>query len=241
MRRLHIALLSIFGTGVLLGGIGTGIAIGEYSGLTYRGEVLLGEENLVTKEFCYDFSPEEENVVLSYCNWGDEKKDSLLVEDESVPEGTVCYVVTYNEEMARPDLIDWKQVRSGDGWEPAEEDDWAGDTADVAEAVEEQEEDSEKTSEAVTDGVDAAEAVEEQEEAGAEVLSPAGGKKQRRALLELRNYWIGNEFDVVMRNKDQILQDLKDKKLGSYEIAVITDVEIRVNPVTMPYIIDETR
>lgn len=211
MRRLHIALLSIFGTGVLLGGIGTGIAIGEYSGLTYRGEVLLGEENLVTKEFCYDFAPEEENVVLSYCHWGDEKKNTLVVEDESVPEDTVCYVVTYNEEMVRPDLNGWKQVRSGDGWKTLEED----------------------------DGTE--EAAGEQEEAGAEVLSPADGKKQRRVMLSLENYWIGDEFDVVMRNKDQILQDLKDKKLGSYEIAVITDVEIRVNPAAMPYIIDETR
>lgn len=238
MRRLHIALLSIFGTGVLLGGIGTGIAIGEYSGLTYRGEVLLGKENLVTEEFCYDFAPEEENVVLSYCHWGDEKKNTLVVEDESVPEDKVCYVVTYNEEMVRPDLNGWKQVRSGDGWKTLEEDDW---TEEAAEVVTDQEQDGEITSEAVTDGTDAAEAAGEQEEAGVEALALAGGKKQRRVVLSLENYWIGDEFDVVMRNKDQILQDLKDKKLGSYEIATITDVEIRVNPAAMPYIIDKTR
>lgn len=238
MRRLHIALLSIFGTGVLLGGIGTGIAIGEYSGLKYRGKVLLGEENLVTEEFCYDFAPEEERVVLSYCHWGDEKKNTLVVADESVPEDTVCYVVTYNEEMVRPDLNGWKQVRSGDGWKTLEEDDW---TEDEAEVVTDQEQDGEITSETVTDGADAAEAAEEQEESDAEALSPAGGNKRRRVVLSLENYWIGNEFDVVMRNKDQIMQDLKEKKLGSYEVVAITDVEIRVNPATMPYITDETR
>ncbi len=35
MRRIHVILLGIFMTGVLLGGIGTGIAFGEYSTMEY--------------------------------------------------------------------------------------------------------------------------------------------------------------------------------------------------------------
>lgn len=217
MRKLHIALLGVFAAGVLLGGIGTGIAIGEYSGLEYRGEVLLGEENLVTKEFYFDFSPEEnESVLLSYCHWGDERKDSLVVEDEAVPAGTVRYIVTYNEDMVRPSLINWKQEMDEDGWNVVEDFDAEEDAALEAEN---------ENDTPVESGSDEA-AVE---------------KKQRRVVLELRNNWIGNEFDVVMSNKDQILRDLKNKKLGSYEVAGITNVEVRVNPDSMPYIDDQTR
>lgn len=218
MRKLHIALLSVFGIGVLLGGIGTGVAIGEYSSLEYKGLVMLGEENLVTKEFYYDFSTEEEeSVLLSYCHWGDGRKDTLLVEDESVPAGTVRYLVTYNEEMVRPELINWKQERNGDDW-------------DIADSYNEEED----TWEAAEDGEDVNAENEGDNDA-------AEAKKKHRVVLELRNNWIGNEFDVMMRNKDQILQDIKHKKIASYEIADITDVEIHVNPASIPYIEDETR
>lgn len=209
MRKLHMVLLGVFGAGVLLGGIGTGIAIGEFSGLEYKGDVMIGEENLITKEFCYNFSaPDGEDVLLSYCYWGDERKDSLLVEDESVPVGEIRYVVTYNEKMVRPRLVSWEQELEDEEWITAE---------DSREAVFEVEE------------------VDELEE------ESASEKKRRRVVLELRNNWYGNEFDAMMRNKDQILEDLKEKKLGSYEIAGITDVEVRVNPESMEYIEDQTR
>lgn len=218
MRKLHIALLSVFGIGVLLGGIGTGVAIGEYSSLEYKGLVTLGEENLVTKEFYYDFSTEEEeSVLLSYCHWGDERKDTLLVEDESVPIGTVRYFVTYNEEMVRPELINWKQELNGDDWEIVDSYNEEEDTWEAAEHGE----DVNAENEGDNDAVEA--------------------KKKHRVVLELRNDWIGNELDVMMRNKDQILQDIKHNKIASYEIADITEVEIHVNPASIPYIEDETR
>ena len=48
MRKIHVILLAVFTTGVLCGGIGTGIAFGEYSSMEYGGAVMLGEEYLVT-------------------------------------------------------------------------------------------------------------------------------------------------------------------------------------------------
>lgn len=209
MRRLHIVLLGVFIAGVLLGGIGTGIALGEYSGLEYRGRMLLGEESLVTREFCYDFSDREgADVLLSYCSWGDERKDSLLVEDESVPAGEVRYVVTYNEELVRPKLISWEQELEDGEWRLAEEN---GEAALEAEG---------------DDGTEK-EAVPEE--------------TPRRVILELRNSWYGDELDVLMKNKDRVLQDLKEKRLASYELARITDVEIRVNPESVEHIEDQTR
>lgn len=239
MRKLHIALLSVFATGVLLGGIGTGIAFGEYSGLEYQGEVMLGEENLVTTEFCYDFSMEDEKqVVLNYCHWGDEAKNTLVVEDASVPAGTICYVVTYNEEMVRPKLVHWEQELEEEGWRIIE--DSADEVERAALEAEALAADFEKAAvEESADAADPAENAADPAENAAEQVTRT--KRKTREILELNSYWWGNEFDVVMKNKDRILEDLKQKKIGTYEVAGVTDVEIRVNPVSMPYIEDNTR
>lgn len=263
MRKLHIILLCVFGMGVLLGGAGTGIAIEEYSSLTYQGEVLLGGENLVTEELDYDFSEGGyESVLLSYCHWGDEKRDSLLVEDESVPAGTVRYVVTYNEALVRPKLIGWEQELVDGDWrlpdsleeENAVREELLAEEAELRKESEEEagadgENGGENESNAGTDGENESNADTDGEnksnaDTGGENGSRGGGAengKRRRLLLDLRNNSIGDGFDVMMRSKDRILADIKKRKIGSYEVADITEVEIRVNPATMPYIDDQTR
>lgn len=138
MRKLHIVLLGTFLTGVLLAGIGTGIAFGEYSGFEYDGKIYLGEENAVTKEIDYTFtSSENEKIRLNNCRWGDWKKDTLIV--------------------------------------------------------------------------------------------------------ELVNNYFRDDFAALMENKNKILEGLKQKKIASYEIVDIMDVEILVNPKSMPYMDDYTR
>lgn len=58
--------------------------------------------------------------------------------------------------------------------------------------------------------------------------------------LELGTNYIGNEFELFLRSKDRILEDMKNKKFNSFETAYITDVKIRVNPEMMDYIEDRT-
>ena len=55
MGKLRGVMTGVFLGGVLLGGIGTGIAMVEYSSLSYGGERLIGEEYLVTKNLDFDF------------------------------------------------------------------------------------------------------------------------------------------------------------------------------------------
>lgn len=213
MRKIHGVLLGMFAGGVLLGGIGTGIAFGEYSGMEYGGTVLIGEENLVTEELDYAFTPEEGvRVHLGYCPWGDARKRTLVVEDLSVPEGIVRYEVTYNSRELKPELITWEMEN--------EEEEEAEPEAGDAESQE-----TESASEAET-------------ESGVKTESEP---EPVVTFVELRSRYQGNEFELMMELKDRVLGDIKKGKLSSYESVGIADVAIRVNPKTVPYLEDETK
>lgn len=101
MRKIQKILIGTFLVGVLLGGIGTGIAVVEYSSISYAGERKLGEERLVTENFDYSFSPDEGKIKVER-QWNWNRHYSAIEEDESVPADTVRYQVTYNEKTVRP-------------------------------------------------------------------------------------------------------------------------------------------
>ena len=105
MGKIRIILASVFLGGVILGGIGAGIAIVEYSSLTYVGEKKIGEENLVTCEMDYMFTLENEQISIEDRDIWNTKIEA----DETVPEGTIRYVVTYNEKTVKPILRVWEE------------------------------------------------------------------------------------------------------------------------------------
>ena len=192
MRKLQIVLVIVFAVGVLLGGIGTGIAFEEFSSMKYEGTVYLGEEDLVTGEFIYEFEPVKgEKVVLADCYWGNEDGEEILTEDASVPMGQVIYDITYNPKMSSPVLY-------------------------FEEAPEETVEESETVPEDV----------EENKVSG---------------YLYMHSHYVGDEFELLMKNKDQILEDMKQGKFASYRTAYISKVRVRMNPGMTEYIEDRTQ
>ena len=66
MRRIQKIMTAVFLGGVLLGGIGTGIALVEYSSLSYGGECLIGEEHLVTENLDFRFEQDGRTLVVAY-------------------------------------------------------------------------------------------------------------------------------------------------------------------------------
>lgn len=210
MRKVQKILLGIFLGGVLLGGIGTGVALVEYSSLTYGGEKCFGEENMVTREMDYVFLPEEERVDIDREYWIDS-----LEEDESVPEGTIRYEVTYNEKMVEPCLRFWEL----DSFESEEQE------AEMKE-FEETEAGEQETERWEAARQDADEQTREYDQK----------KALKRTRLEFHVKYVRSDMAVFLECKDEILDALKEKKIYQYNVAYISRLRIKVNPKTMPYV-----
>ncbi len=59
MTRFHKITIGIFCSGVLLTGIGAGVAFGEFSSLAYGGTEVVGETNMVTRDISREIDPEQ--------------------------------------------------------------------------------------------------------------------------------------------------------------------------------------
>ncbi len=232
MRRVQKVLTGIFLSGILMGGIGTGIAMVEYSSLAYGGEKLIGEESLVTKNLDYEFQMGEGTLELAGFHYWNREKIQEIEVDVTVPVGTVRYEVTYNEKSISPSLVfepyveEEEELEVGEWEEPEDEavnedGDAAGDP-DTAQTVS-------------VDGESPAAALEDaliQEESGKKEKE----ESKRLGYLYLSASYHEDGFGVFMENKDRVLEELKQGKISSYRMAYITDVKIKVNPETVPYI-----
>ena len=174
MRKLQKVMTAVFLGGVLLGGIGTGIALVEYSSLSYGGECLIGEEHLVTENLDFRFEQDGRTLVVAY--YGTPSVMNVE-EDASVPPGIVRYQVTYNEKRVIPSL-------SFTEWEE-----------------------------------------ETQEQ-----------KPVYLGYLTLMSHGCGSDFGSFMENRDRILEDLRQKRISDYQETRITEVRVKVNPGTRPFV-----
>jgi Cobalamin biosynthesis protein CobT (nicotinate-mononucleotide:5, 6-dimethylbenzimidazole phosphoribosyltransferase) len=227
MRRVQKVLSGVFLGGVLLGGIGTGVALVEYSSLAYAGEKHLGEENLVTRQLDYSMAPGTEEVWLIKSYWDEAEAEA----DESVPEGIIRYEITYNEKLVRP-VLSYEEDKDQEELSEAEE------SLEGQVEAEESTEGEPEAEESTEEGQEAEKGVEgKPEEEENEERVP--GKIRRKTLLHLSIRNTGNDFAVWMACKDEILAELKKKRIFSYDMTPVTDLTIKVNPRTMPLVHSE--
>ena len=213
MRNVQKVLTGIFLSGILIGGVGTGIAMVEYSSLVYGGEKLIGEESLVTRNLDYQFEPDGGTLELAGFRYWNRDEIQEIEIDSGVPVGTVRYEVTYNEKSVSPSLV----------FEPYEE---------------EEEEITEEDFEGDSDIVDENSETVSQEAAYVQEKSREQREERPKKLgyLYLTVSYHDDDFAVFMENKDRILEELKQGKVSSYNMAYVRDVKIKVNPETVPYI-----
>lgn len=169
MRRIQKILIGTFLGGVLLTGVGTGMALVEYSSLAYAGVKQIGEEKLVTRELDFKLEEDIEKVRLVRNDWNMENWEACIEEDKAVPAGIIRYVVTYNPE-----------------------------TVDVFLAFDKDDE------------------------------------SRGHGYLSLQREYCDDGFAIFMESKDQVLGELKERKISSYHVAYVTGVVIKANPETIP-------
>lgn len=212
MRKVQKLLIGAFAFGVLLAGVGTGIALVEYSSLRYGGEKILGEENLVTKTLEFELPDGQKELILqdSY----DRRRNCIVEvsEDSELPERLVQYEVTYNEKCVRP-YLDFESLEISEDEEVAED----------QEGAENQE---------VTEDQDTA--AEDQD--SVEGQDSAENQDSGIGTLRLGIEYFGNDFGMFMEHKDRILDELKQNTISTYQTNYVTKVVIKANPETMKVI-----
>lgn len=200
--RVIMIAAGVFCAGVLLGGIGTGVAIAEYTNLEYSGQHILGEENMKTENLDVTVTPKDGHKLLVRQNYYRGNGEQY---DDSIPMNTVRYVVRYNTELvsirARYEEYDMEEGEAGISDEMAGEED--------------------------TEPEDTTGSGDRDSDDTMPVL-------QGEVYMDW-NY-IGDEFDLIMRNKDKILSDLKQGKVGSYQTRAIESIEVWMNPGMKPFV-----
>ena len=87
MSKHFKILIGIFCIGVLICGLGIGIAFMEFSTLTYGGKQIVGKTKMVTENVDVPFEPGEEQYLV-WGQWG--WKQTKIVTDSKVPEDLQC-------------------------------------------------------------------------------------------------------------------------------------------------------
>ena len=168
-------LLGIFLTGILLMGIGAGIAFGEYSEFTYGGEMIVGNEKgeVQTEEYIISLGDKKTRIV----NYASKTMD--VVEDKQLKDGQVRVEVISN-----PDY-----VKSYHYYEDYENTDYSP-----------------------------------------EYISDYEGEIQVHLGRTI------GDFELMMKYKDDFLENLKNSKIKSYYLDAVKSVTVKANAKTLEYL-----
>ncbi|MDE6433614.1 MAG: hypothetical protein K2L07_05235 [Lachnospiraceae bacterium] len=108
MRRIYKIIGVLLISGVLLTGIGSGVAFAEYSNFEYGEESTLEGSEYFTKTVEYKVA---QNKAASEDEWLDVELDYYrytVVEDKGIPKDTICFVIHYlsDKEDVNPQIIE---------------------------------------------------------------------------------------------------------------------------------------
>ena len=176
-KKLGIA----FGIGILLCGLGCGIAFAQYSGFDYAGEKRIGDENLKTETVEKDIDSDG-TIEIMYPGY---RSDVSVVADENVPIDKINFDVTYNTNE-----IDLRISKYNDVY-TTYTDDYYDDDGNLIDGNE----------------------VEKKE-----IKFVFGTHKDDR------------DIDTMFKIKDELLKDIKNKKIGNYYVPGFESIVIRINP-----------
>lgn len=97
-KALGIAFLS----GVLLCGLGCGVAFAQYSKMEYAGERIIGGENIVKETLEAELESEGKILIPSYYTTSHSRYGTTLETDENIPKNKIIFDIEYNPERFAP-------------------------------------------------------------------------------------------------------------------------------------------
>ncbi|MBE5955588.1 MAG: hypothetical protein E7253_03960 [Lachnospiraceae bacterium] len=170
--------LGIFLAGILLTGIGAGIAFGEYSQFTYGGEVILGTEKSEVETMEYVIPLSDNKIRVN--NYTTKPLD--LVEDKQLKDGQVRVEVIANPDYVRSfmEYVDYDTNEFFD-YDP-------------------------------------------------NYISGYDGQ------IEIHTGRVINEFEFVMKCKDDFLQNLKNSVIKNYYLDAVKSVTVKANAKTLEHL-----
>ncbi len=160
MSKLQKVLLGVFCGGVFLCGIGAGVTFVEFSSITYAGEKILGETDMVTEDFDVEFEPGEEAYWIDTCTRDHSDREEIQYTTQ-VPVNTVRFRASYNRSRVEPF---------------------------------------------------------------------AGADEEDSQIYIFCNWLADDDVELFMEAKDQVLSELKERKISSFRTMNFEEVEILVNP-----------
>ena len=188
MKNRKILLGALF-TGLLMSGLGAGIAITDFSEFTYGGKINIFEENVVTETFSVNVSPENSDYILvnvPYSYSLNENDSMFFSMDETLPDNTIEMELSYVPDLYQP-LKLFTNIFKDSDFSPVE---IVGEGEII---VENYNENSDKTINSVS----------------------------------VAEKYTNDDIQIFMLLKDNVLKDIKNKKVYDYNIQGVTKAVVK--------------
>lgn len=230
MRKIYKVIGSMLAAGVLVAGIGSGVAFAEYSSFEYGGEAMLEGSEHFTKTVEYKVSEKTDILNVMTDVHDNYYHCYTVVEDDAVSKDRIQVMVSY--------LSDYKEVVP----KVQEVQIQGEDSENMDESIDtESTESLEETTESMNAGTTTTEFMDvesEQEEETTESTQVESKTLQEKSKNLDKAYeyiyvdcdYKYDDFRNIMRAKDRVLSDLKNHKLSDYQLDRVEKIEIHVNP-----------
>lgn len=198
--KANIVLFSGLLGGALVAGVGCGIAFAEYLSFDYDGAALEASSERTTESFTFDIE-EDDLVQLSV------SRIVKLTEDESVEQGSLVIEASYNPNFLKPYFY---------------ADDSLCYLDEEGELVLYEDGESRLSGEDFDGGVETERGHSTAHSGYAQAISV------KTIRMDYADYV--SDFDVFMRNKEIILENLKNRTITSFEDDRDIEIIVHVNP-----------
>lgn len=195
-------LVGIFMVGILCCGIGAGVMFQEYSSFKYMGERRIGSNKIEEKTLTENlYTDKTKKLNTSFTTYNNKEDNIKLKTSKSIPKDKIQIKVRYDSDNVKDVHID-KNLYSNDEY--------------IGDVYAEEGEYGENSTDEITFSQEDVSQVNEKNPTSQEFFISAVGRM--------------SDIEYLLSYKDEILKNIKERKIYNYVYPQIISVEITVNP-----------